>query len=265
MNSYFIGIMQGRLLPENLDKLQIFPRNKWFEEIEIAKSIGFQHIELLWDKKKEIKKTKSLIDTLGSLSMPFTKSICIDSICYTNSIDEVLDEIFDVLLTFKENTPKVLVIPLLNNIKFQSVPKLRKLISELYIHKLFDLINLYKVKLALEINLPAFKVMKALKLDQLEIFGICIDTGNLWYCSNSPLQEIQTFSNKIIHIHVKDRDKDGNNVLLGDGLVNFYEFFGILKKINYSKIFTLETKYFKKPINEAKKNFLYICNIIEEK
>ena len=265
MNSYSVGIMQGRLLPEDLDVLQIFPKKKWFEEIDTAKNLGFNHIELLWDSKKEIKNAINIKKSFCSLPEPFSKSICVHSICECISIDEVLGEVLDVLNFFEEKIPKVIIIPLLGNIKFKSEYQLREFIFKFYQHNLLNLIKLYKVKIALEINLSANQILHALKFDPLNIFGICIDSGNLWQYSESPIQEIQMLSNKILHVHIKDKDKNGNNVLLGEGLVNFFELFNALKKINYIDILTLETKYFNNPVLEAKKNLLYILNIIAKK
>ena len=44
-----IGIMQGRLLPPDPKKYQIFPKTTWREEFKVASELGFGSIELLFD------------------------------------------------------------------------------------------------------------------------------------------------------------------------------------------------------------------------
>ena len=42
-------------------------------------------------------------------------------------------------------------------------------------------------------------------------------------------------------MHIKDKDNNGNNVILGSGGVDFKVFFDELKKINYRYNYTFET------------------------
>ena len=51
-----IGLIQGRLFPKYIDQLQVFPDKTWKKEINILREIGFDYIELLWDKKKVLSK-----------------------------------------------------------------------------------------------------------------------------------------------------------------------------------------------------------------
>ena len=44
-----IGIMQGRLLPLDPPKYQVFPRTTWKEEFKLASELGFKSMELLFD------------------------------------------------------------------------------------------------------------------------------------------------------------------------------------------------------------------------
>ena len=46
-----IGIMQGRLLPDSLDSLQVFPISYWKKEFLVSSESGFDCFELLYDKE----------------------------------------------------------------------------------------------------------------------------------------------------------------------------------------------------------------------
>lgn len=263
MNISSIGIMQGRVIPKFIDQLQVFPNNTWNEEIDTIKDIGFDHIELLWDKKKGIKNADGILDYLSSAKLP-THSICLDSICSKSSLNDIINEILDVINTFGINTPSILVIPLLGQARINSYDKLRNFIIKLNRHQVMKMIKKYKIKLALEIDMPAIEALDALKYNESESIGICVDSGNLWHYSDKPIEEILTFSKKIIHVHIKDKDSEGNNVILGTGIVNFDLFFKALNNINYNHIITLETKYFKNPLIEATINFKYILATLQK-
>ena len=63
-----IGIMQGRVIPERLDKLQMFPISNWQEELLKIKRIGFKYVELLFDKNlvcKELLLDPQNVNRLG--------------------------------------------------------------------------------------------------------------------------------------------------------------------------------------------------------
>jgi len=260
-----IGIMQGRILPKYIDQLQVFPIDTWYEEFGVAKKIGFQHIELLWDNKQDIKNAKGLIDSISTPSQLHALSMCIDSICDCTSLEDILNEILDVINTFKNNTPTILVIPLLGKATINTTNRLKEFIDKLNMHQVISLIKKYNVKLALELDMSAIEVVGVLKLANPDLVGICLDSGNLWHYSDNPLDDMHILSDKIIHVHIKDRDKEGNNVLLGNGLVDFYAFFKTLENIEYSNIATLETKYFKNPLNEAERNLEYILRVLNNK
>jgi len=258
-----IGIMQGRVLPKYIDQLQVFPIDTWREELDVAKDIGFQHIELLWDNKQDIKNAKGLVEFISTPSQLHALSMCVDSICSCTSLEDVLNEILDVINTFRESTPAILVIPLLGEAIINTVDRLKEFVDKLNMHQVINLIKEYNVKLALELDMPAIETIGALKLADPDLIGICLDSGNLWHYSDSPINDIRALSDKIIHVHIKDRDKEGENVLLGKGLVDFNLFFKVLEDIGYSNAMTLETKYFKNPPNEARKNLQYILKMMQ--
>lgn len=258
-----LGIMQGRILPKYIDQLQMFPIDTWRKELDIAKDIGFQHIELLWDNNHDIKSAEGLAETISSPSQLRALSMCVDSICSFTLLEDILKEIEDVLNTFKENTPNILVIPLLGKATINTLDRLKELFDILNVHQIMNMIKEYNVKLALELDMPVIEIVEALKHTNSDLIGICLDSGNLWHYSDSPIDDIHILSEKIIHVHIKDRDKLGNNVLLGNGLVDFYALSNALNDIKYSNIATLETKYFEDPLSEAKINLKYISRVIQ--
>ena len=60
----------------------------------------------------------------------------------------------------------------------------------------------------------------------------------------------------------KDRDKNGNNVSLGSGLINFKDILRLVKKNKNISTITLETFRKKNSIIEAYKNLKFIENLL---
>ena len=76
--------MQGRLLPENQNLLNIFPKKRWIDEIDEAKTIGFNYIEFLYDVNQEknnplfnISLMPKLIEEINNVNIE-VYSICAD-------------------------------------------------------------------------------------------------------------------------------------------------------------------------------------------
>ena len=61
-----------------------------------------------------------------------------------------------------------------------------------------------------------------------------------------------------LQTHIKDKNMEDQNVILGTGKVNFLEVFRALKKINFTKSFTFETRRGLDPINTCKFNINFI-------
>ena len=57
----------------------------------------------------------------------------------------------------------------------------------------------------------------------------------------SPIEEFQSYGERIINIHVKDRPYKGSTVPLGKGDVNFDLIFELIKKYNYNGNLILQT------------------------
>ena len=80
--------------------------------------------------------------------------------------------------------------------------------------------------------------------------------------SINQFKEISSLKNKIIHVHLKDKDSKGNNVVLGNGIVNFKDVFFALKKINYKRNFCFETNRGADPIKTMLKNIKFIKKLV---
>jgi sugar phosphate isomerase/epimerase len=87
-------------------------------------------------------------------------------------------------------------------------------------------------------------------LDKKNI-GAVFDTGNRVLESDNLYDEIKALGDLISHVHIKDKDRKGNNVILGTGLVNFQKVFDALEEIDYKGKLNFETTRGADPLNTA--------------
>jgi len=73
--------------------------------------------------------------------------------------------------------------------------------------------------------------------------GCCFDIGNNY--QRNIIEEMENYNkyNMLFHIHIKEKDSDGNSVSLGNGVIGkrkWREIFTFLKDVNYTGDFTLQ-------------------------
>lgn len=270
-----IGLMQGRIFPERLDKFQIFPVSNWKDELIKIEEIGFNCVELLFDKKLILEKLLDDFENFKSLGIKLNnkknefiaKSICADYFSSVSILNPEMehffyDKVIKIIDTINNTTIDVLVIPLFDVNSVISKNDFQFVLNWIEVRKLDEIASRNNIILALELDLPADQIRSVFIKHSFNNIAICYDLGNARAAGNFPEEEIIMLANFIAHVHIKDRRVNGPNVMLGEGDVNFVECFKSLKKIGYNGQIILETSYNNSPIDEAKKNFEFIQNII---
>lgn len=259
---YKLGMMQGRLYPENFSEYNVFPF-LWKKEFSKLNSLGFNYIELLYDKKESTKNPlcNSNINYLSFKKETKNKiySINLDYFTKNNffrNLKENKKRLYRIISFSKKLKIKLIVIPCLES-NFMSDKKLI-----IFIKMLKKI--LYKKKdpiISLEIENFQSNIYGHLNGQ----IGLCFDTGNLAIKSKNYLHDLLLHHHYINHIHLKDKkikNKKAINCRLGTGLVNIKKIFLILKKLKYKGSITFETSFKKNPIMEAKKNLNFVRNLI---
>lgn len=270
-----IGIMQGRVIPERLDKLQIFPESHWEEELEEIKRLKFDYVELLFDKELVLKKLISRFWNLQKLGInskkdgnyPSARSVCADyfsSLSFLNDEQNFFDTLKMVMKIFEKSSVKILVLPFFENNLIQSPGELSIVLEKIEGKKLDEIVSDSGLILALELTLPAEDIRKAMEGYHFNNIRISYDTGNARASGYSPEDEIAVLGDLIAHLHIKDRKFKGPNVMLGTGDVDFKACFASLKDIKYEGLMILETIYSDSPIEDAKRNLLFVNEALAE-
>lgn len=270
-----IGIMQGRLLPDSLNRLQVFPKSKWNEEFLVSSDTGFDCFELLYDKEMVLYGLLQFEDNYQKLGLSResgvsaikSTSVCLDFLAATSLVNketrvQFISELLRAMELFKKTNIEVLVVPFCDENELGNSTDFREALRAIESSGIDTLAADFEFEISLELSLPAEQVLKELSGFSFSNIGICFDLGNSRFSGFQPEEEIMLLGAVINHVHVKDRLVGGPNVMLGDGAVDFKACFNSLKNSNYFGRFILETRYFNDPIKEARINLKYLESVI---
>lgn len=268
-----IGICQGRLTSSPENQLQWFPGNKWKDEFKIAKELGYNYIEILaerthnkdnpiWNKEEREKITR--ISNKYTIEM---YSACLDYIIENSIFDgkKLSEKVIEYTKKFidycKAINIKIIVFPMMEEsiITKNNIELVKK-----FINVISRKCRSLDIVMSIESNESTTIINEVLKGYKKSEVGCVYDTGNRVLRTKCMSEEINTLSNHINHIHLKDKDKDNNNVVIGTGLVNFIDVFKTLKLINYNKRLTFETNRGNHVKETAAHNIAYINFIMKE-
>lgn len=262
-----IGIIQGRILPKRIDKLQIFPE-RWQEEFSFIKKIGFDYIELLDDKENQLlnilknKKTE-LFNEIYKNKLEY-QSICMDRLCNYSLLKtpklffRKLGELLNIL---EKKGELIFMIPFFDKNNLTNKEELRSALKMLSRYNGFLVKN--NLYFSLEINLPAETIWGEFQKSPFKNIGICYDLGNNIDQDTNLYDEIMLLRNYINHIHIKDK-REGKNIRIRKNFGQLKLAFQALKKISFNGLMILETCISPAPLEEAKKNLTTVKEYINE-
>jgi len=92
-----------------------------------------------------------------------------------------------------------------------------------------------------------------------EMFPFIHNEGTLFFSSDGHVG----FGLLDIFATIKDKNEKGENVMLGEGNVDFLGVFQELKKINYKGMFVLETSRGNEEVEAAKQNVAFLIHVME--
>ena len=239
-----IGFMQGRLSPIIDGKIQSFPWGNWESEIVDAIDLGINIMEWTLDQnnlyenplmnkkgqsliKKICKKNNFLIPSLTGdcfMQSPFWKN-------KKTKAKKLELDFLNIVKACKEVGISKIVVPLVDNGRINNPQEKNRLLSFLNENLSFIVEN--GVKIIFESDYSPKKLTGFIdKLDH-NFFGINYDIGNSASLGYDCRDEIRSYGNRIMNVHVKDRILNGATVPLGKGNANFDFVFCELKKISY--------------------------------
>ena len=257
------GIVQGRLIESPAGLIQYFPKDNWEDEFSIASSLSIENIELIADREYNSNNpiwTDEGVDKLINLSL--NKNVNIHTVCNDHIINyslinsnDILNQNLRLIEISKKLSCNKYILPFfeeseLNMSNFKEFIKPLRIIAEAC-----QKANLI---LCIETILNGKELLVLLnEINHINV-KVVFDTGNRIAFGHDLYQDIILLNNHIEHIHIKDKNINNENVLLGSGLVNFLQVFKALNNINYKKSYTFETVRGSSPTNTCKHNISFI-------
>lgn len=253
------GMVQGRLIKSPQNQLQWFPQPYWEDEFFIAGALGFDYIELLAERDHNpenpiwtdggVDRIKTVVGLAGLTLPVFCNDYIIDHPIPGSK--ECLEQNLKLIERGAFIGCEKYLLPLFERSELR-LDNLRDYIEPLRImaDACFDV----GVELCLETILKGDELITALGEIDRPAISVVFDTGNRVAFGHDLGADIRLLGNRISHMHIKDKNAENQNVVLGTGKVNFQEVFEALAEISYSGLYTFETHRGKNPARTAAYN-----------
>lgn len=264
-----IGIMQGRLSPPVDGKIQSFPWNTWEQEFYQAKGIGLDLIDWIVEANKFYENPLLTAQGTETIKTLISKTgVCIGAVCADYFIDcplircsslelkqhlDVLELLIDRLHYFGI---KFLEIPFVDNSAIKSKIELEQIIQ--IIKPILDKAHQMGVTLAFETSLPSRIFSDFLQDFNHPAARANYDMGNSASLGYDPKEELESYGELVVTVHIKDRLLKGRTVPLGEGDTDFATCFSMLNAKKYTGPYILQVARTGNEIESAKKNISFV-------
>ncbi len=266
-----LGIIQGRLTEAPC--LQCFPSD-WRAEFPIGRQCGYHCIE--WIRDTVYNPDNPLYaesdPSEGILSVARQSGVAVRSVCddfvqtcdWRHMTTEDYRLLTDLLIKAFHLRASVVVYPLFLDAAVDTDERLDAFIGVLSV--LAPLAKSLRLNIATEISADAERLREIFRRIPWDNVGYCLDTGNL-AAGGFSVDEILSdgeLAPRIMHVHLKDRDVSGANVVPGSGIVDFRSVLSRLYKIGYSGLLITETGRGDDAIRTAVKNRDFFAGILTQ-
>lgn len=247
-----IGFMQGRLSPIVDGRIQAFPWAHWCDEFAMAQKLGFRLME--WTLDQDRLHDNPLMHENGraeiralagrtALSIPSLTGDCFMQAPFwktSGSQRELLLKDFrGVVGACAALGTRVVVVPLVDNGRLENKSQEDDLVACL--NDVRQFLAESGVRIVFESDFSPAELARLIDRLEPSEFGINYDIGNSAALGFDAAEEIASYGERIINVHVKDRPLAGTTVPLGSGNADFGKVFASLGKIAYRGNYILQT------------------------
>ena len=252
LGQFYIGVMQGRLLPKYKGRYQAHPRGYWQEEFDLASKFELDLIEFILDfsdvmenplmNPESLKEIRNITQDSGTQ----VKSICADYFMEAplhSTNPETVEKSKSILDKLLKNAASIgvtdVVIPCVDQASLKNdVDKERFIKNILPSARKAENLG---VHLALETDLAPKSFMELLNTLDCRSVTVNYDTGNSASLGYNPEEEFEMYGNRISDIHIKDRILGGGPVPLGQGNTDFKRIMELIVASNFHGPLILQT------------------------
>ena len=261
--------MQGRLLPKYQGRYQAHPVDYWQQEFELAQEIGLDCIEFILDfndaeknpllKKGGVDEILSIINKTG-ISV---KTVCADLfiVAPLHSEDKVASRHSQkIMKRLLDNVAELgvtdVVVPCMDKSSLVSQQTINRFVKQLM--PCVQVAEKKAINISLETDLPPRTFLELLDRFDSEHVTVNYDIGNSAALGYDPVEELNTYGDRITDIHIKDRVLGGGPIVLGEGNADFDMFFNKLKEFDYSGPFIMQGYRDEEGVEIFKKQFAWV-------
>lgn len=267
----FIGIMQGRLLPPIDGRIQAFPGERWHEEFLIAKELGLNCIEFIFEGvyyKKHPLMEKDGIDEIQQTEAKTgikVLSVCADyfmefPLHKGNQNEKSVSVLQELITNSSMLNIKDIIIPCVDHSRLSGPEEIKKF--KISLDKCIPLAERHNINLTLETDLSPKEFFNLLTYLDSPCIKVNYDIGNSASLGYQPEEEIEKYGKWITDVHIKDRVYNGSTVPIGHGNANLPVVFSKLKETDFSGIFILQTA--RKETGKEKETIKEYMDLIEK-
>ena len=230
------GLMQGRLLPKVKGRYQAFPGKQWQSEFKIAKKIGINLIEFIFEENDEIVNpliNRNSLDQILEISYDTgvkVRSVCADYFMNNPVYDLENKKNYEILQKLLQNCQyigvKEIVIPFVDASKIDNNKKKENLI--IFLKYFENILSENKIKLCLETDFNYQENRDLINKINSSHIRLNYDTGNSASLGFDTFEELKYNSDLICSYHIKDRKFQGGPVIFGSGDYKFDTFFSLI-------------------------------------
>jgi len=267
--------MQGRLLPKYKGNYQAHPVGYWQKEFEISQDIGLDCIEFILDfnkadenpllNKDGVEEIKALVKKTGVK----VHSICADYFMNAplHSINtEISEQSQKIMLRLLDNAEilgvKDIVLPCVDNSSLNNSNA-----EDYFVEQMIPIVRVAeekKINISLETDLAPDPFLKLLNRFSSNYVTVNYDIGNSAALGYDPIEELNTYGDRITDIHIKDRVFEGGPILLGEGNADFSVFFNKLIDIDYKGPFIMQAFRDEEGVEIFKKQLNWVMKYLSE-
>ncbi len=236
--------MQGRLLPKYKGKYQAHPIGYWQKEFKIAKMLGLDCIEFIFDHHKS--KENPLLSSIGleeikklvSLSGVKVLSICadyfMDAPIHSNNI-KIVEGSLEILAQLIKNASLIdasdIIIPCVDQSSLKSKKDINNFVIN--IKSVIKIAETENVNICLETDLEPKTFANMLDSIGSKNVTVNYDVGNSAALGYDVEEEFKAYGYKITDLHIKDRLLGGKSVKLGTGNADFSKILNLISLYEY--------------------------------
>lgn len=273
----FTGIMQGRLSPRYNGRYQAFPLHTWQEEFGVAKNIGFDCLEFIFDYENFNNSPLMTRDGLYSIQSIVRESeVKVISVCADyfmkyplfEADDKKRDINIEYLIRLIDNSSSInisdITLPFVDDSSLKTDKEINSFKESLSIF--LPIAEKCRININLETDLPPDRFYKLISDIDSPNIKINYDIGNSASLGYNPEEELEIYGKYISVLHVKDRLYQGGSVKLGTGAANFKTVFTILKKHNFKGPIIMQAardEDYNADLELVKEQFVFLNNCLE--